>query len=95
MGEKLTDLEVFHPERMASRILGMGDMLSLIEKAEQALDEKKAIELEQKMRNSTFTYNDFLDQMEQMKKKRLCAHWNRRNLTTFASVRRYKLKQMV
>ncbi len=68
MGEKLTDLEVFHPERMASRILGMGDMLSLIEKAEQALDEKKARELEQKMRNSTFTFNDFLDQMEQMKK---------------------------
>ncbi len=68
MGEKLTDLEVFHPERMASRILGMGDMLSLIEKAEQALDEKKALELEQKMRNSTYTYSDFLDQMEQMKK---------------------------
>ncbi len=68
MGEKLTDLEVFHPERMASRILGMGDMLSLIEKAEQALDEKKARELEQKMRSSTFTFTDFLDQMEQMKK---------------------------
>jgi len=68
MGEKLSDLEVFHPERMASRILGMGDMLSLIEKAEQALDEKKAMELEQKMRSSTFTFNDFLDQMEQMKK---------------------------
>ncbi len=68
MGEKLTDLEVFHPERMASRILGMGDMLSLIEKAEQAFDEKKALELEKKMRSSTFTYNDFLDQMEQMKK---------------------------
>ncbi len=68
MGEKLTDLEVFHPERMASRILGMGDMLSLIEKAEQALDEKKAMEQMEKMRNSTFTYNDFLDQMEQMKK---------------------------
>ncbi|MBR5615091.1 MAG: signal recognition particle protein [Clostridia bacterium] len=68
MGEKLTDLEVFHPERMASRILGMGDVLSLIEKAEQAIDEKKAIELEKKMRSATFTYNDFLDQMEQMKK---------------------------
>ncbi len=68
MGEKLTDLEVFHPQRMASRILGMGDMLSLIEKAEQALDEKKALELEQKMRSNTFTYSDFLDQMEQMKK---------------------------
>ncbi|MBQ7097378.1 MAG: signal recognition particle protein [Clostridia bacterium] len=68
MGEKLSDLEVFHPERMASRILGMGDMLSLIEKAEQALDEKKALELEQKMRSATFTFDDFLDQMEQMKK---------------------------
>lgn len=68
MGEKLTDLEVFHPERMASRILGMGDMLSLIEKAEQAIDAKKAAELEKKMRTSTFTYTDFLDQMEQMKK---------------------------
>ncbi len=68
MGEKLTDLEVFHPERMASRILGMGDVLSLIEKAEQALDEKKAMEQMQKMRNNTFTYTDFLDQMEQMKK---------------------------
>ncbi|MBQ9737177.1 MAG: signal recognition particle protein [Clostridia bacterium] len=68
MGEKLTDLEVFHPERMASRILGMGDVLSLIEKAEQAIDEKKALELEKKMRNATFTYSDFLEQMEQMKK---------------------------
>ncbi len=68
MGEKLGDLEVFHPERMASRILGMGDVLSLIEKAEQAIDEKKAIELEKKMRTSTFSYGDFLDQMEQMKK---------------------------
>ncbi|MDO4743901.1 MAG: signal recognition particle protein, partial [Clostridia bacterium] len=68
MGEKLTDLEVFHPERMASRILGMGDVLSLIEKAEQAIDEKKAMELEKKLRSSTFTYSDFLDQMEQMKK---------------------------
>ncbi len=68
MGEKLSDIEVFHPDRMASRILGMGDMLSLIEKAEQAFDEKKAAELEKKMRSSTFTFNDFLDQMEQMKK---------------------------
>ena len=67
MGEKLTDLEVFHPERMASRILGMGDMLSLIEKAEQALDMKKAEELEKKLRTQRFTFNDFLDQMEQMK----------------------------
>ncbi len=68
MGEKLSDLEVFHPDRMASRILGMGDMLSLIEKAEQAFDEKKAAELEKKMRSSTFTFTDFLEQMEQMKK---------------------------
>lgn len=68
MGEKLTDLEAFHPERMASRILGMGDVLSLIEKAEQAIDEKKAIELQQKMRSQTFTYSDFLDQMQQVKK---------------------------
>ncbi|MBR2452887.1 MAG: signal recognition particle protein [Clostridia bacterium] len=68
MGEKLTDLEVFHPERMASRILGMGDVLSLIEKAEQVIDEKKAMEQMQKMRNSTFTYSDFLEQMDQMKK---------------------------
>ncbi len=68
MGEKLTDLEVFHPERMASRILGMGDVLSLIEKAEQAIDEKKALEQMQKMRSNTFTYSDFLDQMQQMKK---------------------------
>ena len=67
MGEKLTDLEVFHPERMASRILGMGDILSLIEKAEQAFDEKKAIELQQKMRSQTFTYSDFMDQMQQIK----------------------------
>ncbi len=67
MGEKLTDLEVFHPDRMASRILGMGDMLSLIEKAEEALDMKKAEELEKKLRTQQFTFTDFLDQMEQMK----------------------------
>ena len=66
-GEKLTDLEPFHPDRMASRILGMGDMLTLIEKAEQAFDQKKAAELEKKMRTDTFTLDDFLDQMEQMK----------------------------
>ncbi len=68
MGEKLSDLETFHPERMASRILGMGDVLSLIEKAEQAIDEKKAYELQQKMRSQTFTYSDFLEQMQQVKK---------------------------
>lgn len=67
MGEKLTDLEQFHPDRMASRILGMGDMLSLIEKAEQALDMKKAEELEKKLRTQRFTFTDFLDQMGQMK----------------------------
>ncbi|WP_036728861.1 signal recognition particle protein [Peptoniphilus mikwangii] len=67
MGEKLDQIEVFHPDRMASRILGMGDVLSLIEKAQVAVDEKKAIELEQKIRNQTFTFDDFLDQLEQMK----------------------------
>lgn len=66
-GEKLTDLEVFHPERMASRILGMGDMLSLIEKAEQAFDEKKAMELTGKLRRNEFTLDDFLEQFEQVK----------------------------
>lgn len=66
-GEKLTDLEVFHPDRMASRILGMGDMLSLIEKAEQAFDEKKAAELTQKLRKDEFTLDDFLEQFQQVK----------------------------
>ncbi len=68
MGEKLNELEPFHPDRMASRIIGMGDVLTLIEKAEQAFDEKKAAELEKKMRSQTFTLDDFLDQMEQIKK---------------------------
>ncbi|MGN0468742.1 MAG: signal recognition particle protein [Acutalibacteraceae bacterium] len=67
-GEKLGDLDVFHPDRMASRILGMGDMLSLIEKAEQELDEKKAIELEKKLRKNKFDLNDLLDQLQQMRK---------------------------
>jgi len=66
-GEKLEDLEAFHPERMASRILGMGDVLSLIEKAEQAFDIKKAEELEKKLRKQQFDLNDFLEQFEQMK----------------------------
>lgn len=66
-GEKLTDIEVFHPDRMASRILGMGDMLSLIEKAEQAFDEKKALELTNKIRKDEFTLDDFLEQFEQVK----------------------------
>ncbi len=67
-GEKLSDLEPFYPDRMASRILGMGDVLSLIEKAQTAFDEKQAIELEKKMRTATFTLDDFLDQMQQIKK---------------------------
>lgn len=66
-GEKLTDIEVFHPDRMASRILGMGDMLTLIEKAEKAFDEKKAAELTQKLRKDEFTLDDFLEQFEQVK----------------------------
>lgn len=68
MGEKLSDLEPFFPDRMASRILGMGDVLSLIEKAQESFDEKKAIELEKKMRTMQFTLEDFLDQMQQLKK---------------------------
>ena len=68
MGEKLSDLEPFFPDRMASRILGMGDVLSLIEKAQEAFDEKKALELEKKMRTQQFTLDDFLDQMQQIKK---------------------------
>ena len=67
MGEKLEDIEPFHPDRMASRILGMGDMLSLIEKAEKAFDAKKAVELEEKMKSNKFTLQDFYDQMVQMK----------------------------
>ncbi|WFA09785.1 signal recognition particle protein [Tissierella sp. Yu-01] len=67
MGEKLDQLEPFHPERMASRILGMGDVLSLIEKAQSSIDEKKALELEKKIRTAQFTFDDFLDQLEQMK----------------------------
>lgn len=68
MGEKLSDLEQFHPDRMASRILGMGDVLTLIEKAEAEIDQDKAKEMEQKFRKAEFDFNDFLDQMEQMKK---------------------------
>ncbi|WP_313154769.1 signal recognition particle protein, partial [Lacrimispora sp.] len=68
MGEKLSDLEQFYPDRMASRILGMGDILSLIEKAEIQVDEEKAKELSQKLRKAEFDYNDFLDQMNQVKK---------------------------
>ncbi len=67
IGEKLEDIEAFHPDRMASRILGMGDMLSLIEKAEKAYDAKKAAEMEEKLRSNKFTLQDFYDQMVQMK----------------------------
>ncbi len=67
-GEKLDALELFHPDRMASRILGMGDILSLIEKAEAAYDQKQAEELEKKMREQTFSLEDFLEQMRQLKK---------------------------
>jgi signal recognition particle subunit SRP54 len=65
-GEKLTDLEVFHPDRMSSRILGMGDMLTLIEKAQQDYDEKKAEELARKMKENTFDFNDFIEQLDQV-----------------------------
>ena len=65
-GEKMTDLDVFYPDRMASRILGMGDMLTLIEKAQQEYDQKQAEELAEKMRENNFDFNDFLIQMEQV-----------------------------
>ncbi len=67
LGEKLDDLEPFHPDRMASRILGMGDVLSLIEKAQENFDAKKAKELENKFKTQTFTFEDFLDQLQQVK----------------------------
>ncbi len=67
-GEKLSDLEVFHPDRMASRILGMGDIISLVEKTEQTIDLKKAAELEEKLKKNAFTLEDFYDQMQQLKK---------------------------
>lgn len=68
MGEKLSDLEQFYPDRMASRILGMGDVLTLIEKAEAEIDQDKAKEMEKKFRKAEFDFNDFLEQMAQMKK---------------------------
>ena len=68
MGEKLDTIEPFHPDRMASRILGMGDVLTLIEKAQSAYDEKQAIELEKKMREQRFTLDDYLDQFDQLSK---------------------------
>ncbi len=67
IGEKLDDLEVFHPDRMASRILGMGDILTIIERAQASLDLKKAQEMEKKLRTQTFTLDDYLEQLEQVK----------------------------
>ena len=67
-GEKLTDLEDFHPDRMASRILGMGDVLTLIERAQQDYDAKEAQKVAEKMRENTFDFNDFIDQLEQVQK---------------------------
>jgi signal recognition particle subunit SRP54 len=67
-GEKLDSFEYFHPDRMASRILGMGDVLTLIEKAERTIDEEKARELEQRLRKATFTFDDFVEQIQQVKK---------------------------
>ena len=67
IGEKLDMIEPFHPDRMASRILGMGDVLTLIEKAEQSFDEKKAMEAAEKLRQNRFTLNDYLEQMEQLR----------------------------
>lgn len=67
MGEKLSDLEQFYPDRMASRILGMGDVMSLIEKAQQNIDEEKAREMEQKIKKATFGFDDYLESMNQMK----------------------------
>ena len=67
-GEKLSDIEIFHPDRMASRILGMGDVLSLIEKAQETVDEKQALEMQKKIVNQQFTLDDFLSQMQQVKK---------------------------
>jgi signal recognition particle subunit SRP54 len=68
VGEKLSDLEAFHPDRMASRILGMGDVLTLIEKAEKAFDQDEAEKMEEKLRRAEFTFEDFLDQMQALKK---------------------------
>ena len=70
MGEKMNDLELFHPERMASRILGMGDVLTLIEKAQANIDEDEAKKMQEKLLNQSFTFEDFLSQLEQVKKLR-------------------------
>ncbi len=68
VGEKLDNLEAFHPDRMASRILGMGDVLSLIEKAEEAVDQRRALEMERRLREDRFDLNDFLEQLQQVRK---------------------------
>ncbi|MBR5501042.1 MAG: signal recognition particle protein, partial [Clostridia bacterium] len=68
VGEKLSEFEIFYPKRMADRILGMGDVLTLIDKAVEMYDEKQAVELEKKIRTQTFTLDDFLDQLQQIKK---------------------------
>jgi len=68
VGEKLDNLEPFHPDRMASRILGMGDVLSLIEKAEETVDQRRAMEMERRLREDKFDLNDFLEQMQQIRK---------------------------
>ena len=68
MGEKLSDLEQFHPDRMASRILGMGDVLTLIEKAEAEIDEEKAKEMSRKLKKAQFDFEDYLESISQMKK---------------------------
>jgi signal recognition particle subunit SRP54 len=68
VGEKLSDLEPFHPDRMSSRILGMGDVLTMIEKAQAVVDQKKAVELEKRLRKNEFTLEDFRDQMVQIRK---------------------------
>ena len=68
MGEKASDLEVFHPDRMANRILGMGDVMTLIDKAQQSFDEKQAADLEKKIRENSLNLEDYLEQMQQIKK---------------------------
>jgi signal recognition particle subunit SRP54 len=68
VGEKLSDIEPFHPERMASRLLGSGDVLSLIERAQETFDEKEAAKLEAKLKKNKFDLEDFLSQMQQVKK---------------------------
>ena len=67
-GEKYDALELFHPDRLVSRIMGMGDILSLIEKAEEVVDKKKAVELQEKMLSDSFTLEDFRDQLKQIRK---------------------------